>query len=92
MVLGRTPPGRNTEQLTNLAGVLYRLRTASYVTTDQYRDARNAEAKLAKRINPSLKNEYQKTVHAHCVRDLGYEGNDAMEEFVEDARRFLKRR
>lgn len=85
------PPTRGTTQLTNLAGVLYRLQTMDNITEDRYKDARNAEAKLAKKIKPSLEDEYWKTVHAHCVRDLGYEGDGAMGEFVEDARRFLKR-
>ncbi|MEA5406136.1 hypothetical protein VB773_00115 [Haloarculaceae archaeon H-GB2-1] len=69
---------------------MYRLQTVAYVTEDQYKDARDAEAKLAKKIDPSLEDGYWKTVHAHCVRDLGYEGDGAMGEFVEDAKRFLK--
>jgi hypothetical protein len=87
-----SPPNRNTKQLMNLAGVLYRLRYGTRVTKDQFKDARDAESQLAREIDPSLGYDYWKTVHAHCVRDLGYEGDGAVDEFVADARRFLRRR
>jgi hypothetical protein len=85
------PPDQNTIQLENLAGVLFRLK-GTQVTKQQFRSARDAEAELARKIKSSRGNEYQRTVHAHCVRDLGYEGDDAVDEFVKDARRFLKQR
>lgn len=68
------PPAQNTKQLTNLAGVLYRLQTVDYVTVDRYKNARDAEADLSKKIDPTLDDrEYHKTVHAHRVRYLGYD-------------------
>lgn len=84
-----TPP-RNTIQLANLAGVLYRLQAGSRITKEQFDEACAAEAELAREINSSRGYKYHKTVHAHCVRDLGYEGDGAVYEFVEDTRRFLR--
>lgn len=85
-------PAQNTIQLANLAGVLYRLQAGTRVTKKQFNDACDAEAELARKINSSRGHKYWKTVHAHCVRDLGYEGDGAVDEFVADARRFVERR
>jgi len=86
------PPAQNSIQLSNLAGVLYRLQAGTRVTKEQFNDACNAEAELAREIDSSRGYKYWKTVHAHCVRDLGYEGDGAVYEFVADARRFLEQR
>jgi hypothetical protein len=81
-----------TEQIKNVAGVLWRIyhHGPPYRDKATYREARSWRASIARTENPDLFEEYEKTVHANCVRDRGFRGNRAMHDFLEEAENLIR--
>jgi len=89
------PPSQGTKQAQNIVGVIYRLMSMNGFTTDDFITAIQNRADEARGMKPSLGDDYEETVRANCVRDLGYNRmnktrSTAAEDFLAESRKVVK--
>jgi len=90
------PPRQGTKQAQNLVGVIYRLMSMDGFSTDDFTTAIQNRADEARGMKPSLGDDYEETIRANCVRDLGYNRNNktrstAAEDFLAESRKVVKK-
>jgi len=89
------PPSRGTKQAQNLVGVIYRLMSMDGFGTDDFITAIQNRADEARGMKQSLGDDYEETIRANCVRDLGYNRKNktrstAAEDFLAESRKVVK--